>query len=158
MRKIIFKLFIVFGIHLPRIVAQNIRCQKVDFNRPTSVVDEFEQCTGENGESLNVLKINSYSATTVAPFRPASTFHLSATDEGLSCLQSTSIFSLDINSEVRTAIFVSWTFSGAWVKVQILDKYEGQSDAIVESEESNKWTAFHGKVNRTIANAQVSCF
>lgn len=156
MRKIIFKLFIVFGIHLPIIVAQNIRCQKVDFNRPTSVVDEFEQCSGENGESLHVLKINSYSGTTIAPFRPASAFHLSATDEGLSCLQSTSMFSLDSNSDIRTAMFVSWTVFGAWVKVQIVDKYEQQIDTIVELEESNQWTAFQGKVNRSIANAQVS--
>lgn len=151
---IILNLLIVFLIQSQLLFtyAQNARCQKVDFNRPTSVVNEFSVCVGE---SLSVLKINSYAATTIEPFRPTSEFHLSATDEGLSCLESTSIFTLDNNSEIRTAIFLSWIVAGAWVEVHIFDRDTGQDDLLVNLEESNKWLAFNGKVNRSIENAQV---
>lgn len=88
------------------------------------------------------------------PFRPSSQFHLSAV-EGLSCLQSTSIFSLDINSEIRTAIFLSWTTFGAWVRVQIFDKDGEQIDVMVQLEESSEWVVFYANVNRSIENAQV---
>lgn len=155
MRKIILNLFIVFIVqkHLPLLYAQNIRCQKVDFNRPTSIVEEFGQCPGQ---SVNVLKINSYSATSIEPFRPTSEFHLSATDEGLSCLQSTSTFTLDVHSEIRTAIFLSWETLGAWVRIQIFDLDGEQIDVVAEQEESDRWIAFSGKVNRSIENAQVN--
>lgn len=155
MWKIILNLFIAFVIpkQLPSICAQNIMCQKVDFNRPTSVVNEFDECPGE---SLSVLKINSYSATTITPFRPTSEFHLSTIAEGLSCLQSTSVFTLDANSEIRTAIFLSWVDSGAWIKVQIIDNDGDQIDVMAQVEESDRWIAFYGKVNRSIENAQVN--
>lgn len=153
MRKIISNLIILFIIqnHQPLIGAQNRRCRKVDFNRPTSVVDEFDECAG-----ASVLKINSYAATTIEPFRPTSDFHLSATDQGVSCLQSTSIFTLDDNSEIRTAIFLRWETVGAWVQVQIFDLDGEVIDVVAQSEESNRWMAFYGKVNRSIENAQVN--
>lgn len=155
MKKILLSLLIVFTTQLvlPLIYAQNIRCEKVDFNRPTSVVNEFGECPGE---SANVLKINSYAATTIEPFRPTSEFHLSATDQGLSCLQSTSTFTLDIYSEIRTAIFLSWETPGAWVKVQIFDIDGQQIDVVADLEESDVWIDYYGKVNRSIENAHVS--
>ncbi len=156
MRKQNLYFFVLFIIqkHLLAIVAQeNIWCQKVDFNRQTSVVTEFGECSGQ--PTPNILKINSYSDTTITPFRSTSVFHLSAI-EGFSCLQSTSTFTLNINTEIRTAIFLSWDTVGAWVRVQILDNDGEAIDVVTHLDESNGWTAIHGKVNRSIENAQVS--
>lgn len=156
MRKTIFNLFVVFIVqrHLRTACAQNIRCQKVDFNRQSSVVGEFGECA--DAIPRNVLKINSYSDTSITPFRPKSEFHLTAVS-GQSCLLSTSTFTLNSFSEIRTAIFLSWdAFVGSSVKVQIFDHHDGDEiDVIVHSEESNGWLAYYVKVNRTIDNAQV---
>ncbi|XP_037032610.1 mucin-2-like [Bradysia coprophila] len=153
MKKTILNLVIIFIVQRQlRTTAQNIRCQKVDFNRQTSVVEEFGECVGV--APPNVLKINSYSATTITPFRPTSEFHLSAVD-GLSCLLSTFTFSLDSFSEIRTAIFLHWDVVGAWVKVQIFDNDGDVIDVIAQSEMSNGWIAYNVKVNRTIENAQI---
>lgn len=155
MSEIILNLLIVFIIQsqLNLVYAQNM-CQKVDFNRDTSELNEFQQCVGE---SSIVLKINSYAATTIVPFRPTSAFHLSATDIGLSCLQSTRIFTLDNNSEIRTAIFLSWDIVGAWAEIVILDENGEHVDVVARLEESNGWTSFYGQLNRSIENAQVRC-
>lgn len=154
MSKIIVKLLIVFIIpnQSQWILAQNPSCQKIDFNRPTSVLSEFEECTGE---WLPVLKINSYADTTVQPFRPNSEFHLTTTDEGLSCLQSTTIFTLDENSEIRTAIYFSLVDQGAWINVLIFDREGGDVDDVITLDETSGWVAFSGKVNRTIEHATV---
>ncbi|KAG4070664.1 hypothetical protein HA402_013584 [Bradysia odoriphaga] len=154
MRKTILNLVIIFIVQrqLRTTCAENIRCQKVDFNRQTSVLDEFGECNGV--VPPNVLKINSYSATTITPFRPTSEFHLSAVD-GLSCLLSTSTFSLNNFSEIRTAIFLNWDTVGAWVKVQIFDNDGEEIDVIAQSEESNGWIAYYVKVNKTIENVQI---
>lgn len=155
MRKIILNLFVIVIVQrqLRTTCAQNIRCQKVDFNRQSSVVNEFGDCAGVTPP--NVLKINSYSNTIIPPFRPTSEFHLSAVD-GFSCLLSTSTFELDSFSEIRTAIFLSWDTVGPWVTVQIFDNDGDEVDVIAHSEESNGWLAYSVKVNRTIENAQVS--
>lgn len=157
MYKIILNLLLIVLIlqnQLLLIYAKNRSCQKVDFNRPTFVIDEFGKCPGE---SLNILKMNSYADSTIEPFRPTSEFYLSATDRGLSCLQSTSVFTLDENSEIRTAIFLTYIEFGPWIEVQIFDRDGGQVDVVASLEESKGWVAFYGKVNRSIEDAQV-CF
>lgn len=152
MSEIILNLLIVFIIQNQFLVYAQNMCEKVDFNRDTSELNEFGPCVGE---SLIVLKINSYAATTIEPFRPTSQFHLSATDIGLSCLQSTTTFALDSNSEIRTAIFLSWDVFGAWVEIQIVDGDGELVDVVARLEESIGWVSFYGNVNRSIENAQV---
>lgn len=134
--------------------AENVLCQKVDFNRASSVVNEFRECSNENG-TPNILKVNSYSASTITPFRSKAEYHLSAV-VGFSCLQSSLMFTLDTNSQIRTAIYLNRNDVGAWVKVSILDTDSDENYAVADLNESVGWLAIHGKVNRYIENAQVS--
>lgn len=67
---------------------RNRPCLKIDFNQ--LILDHFQEC---NGQYLPSLIQKSYTSSSIQPFRNASTLYLSNKWEGLSCIESSSIFS-----------------------------------------------------------------
>lgn len=133
----------------------NPSCFRVDFNQPTSVQNAFQKC---DGYYLPGLILKSYTNETVKPFNDTSIYYLSNEWEGLSCLESTSLFSIKVASAFESTIFLNGLWPGAWITVDAVDVNTGEAYNLInlESDNGNEWKLLTGQVNRTIDDAQVN--
>lgn len=130
--------------------AGNQPCLKVDFNQ--SSLDQFQEC---NGQYLPRFIQKPYSTSSVLPFRNASNSYLSNKWEGLSCIESIKVFSLNEASVVESAIYLNGLWPGAWIQVYIIDEKSGDRQNLMNLEPHAAWNIMAKNITRTFDDARV---
>lgn len=75
----------------------------------------------------------------------------------MSCLESTSIFSIRETSVIESAIFLNGLWPGAWISVSAIDVYTREKYNLIylEPGKNKGWKLLTGNVNKTLDNVQV---
>lgn len=127
-------------------------CLEVDFNNSTSLVATFKEC---REQYLPKLIIKSYLDTSITPYRDTSLYYLSNEWEGLSCLETSSIFSLNDSSFIESAIFLNGVSPGAWIDISVVDANTGEREVLKKVEMANNWIQLSEEIKGTYNNVQV---
>lgn len=127
-------------------------CLEIDFNKTTSLINSFQECVGKY---LPGMIIKSYLDTTVTPYRETSLFYLSNQWEGMSCLETTSAFSLIESSFIESVIFLNGVWPGAWIEISIIDIDTGEQVLVRKLLPENNWIRLNEEIKRSFSNAQV---
>lgn len=136
-------------------LAQQIKtCSKVDFNR--EIVNEFSECFEQFLPVLGVKRYSDHSE--IRPYRVASQFFLSPSNEGLACVESKDYFQLDENSIIQAAIHVDYKDAGAYVSIIVIDLMQNQEAYVWKYEQKAKWFMVEEKIAKKLPRALVRPF
>lgn len=125
---------------------------KVDFNDSTSLTNAFQEC---DGQYLPGLIVKSYLNAALQPYRETSSNYLSNRWEGLSCLETSSIYAVDETSFIESAIYLNGQWPGAWIEISVVDVYTGEQEILKNIQIDNKWRLFSQQVKGKFSNARV---
>lgn len=131
---------------------KNPSCLKVDFNNSISLPNSFRECYEQY---LPVLIVKSYLDTTITPFHDSSMYYMSNRWEGLSCIETTSVFSLKESSIIESAIYLNGLGPGAWIEIFIVDVGTGERAVLKTMQTASEWRLLSEEVKRKFSNAQV---
>lgn len=131
---------------------ENPTCLRVDFNDSTSLPDTFQEC---DGQYLPGLIVKSYLNSGVTPYRSTSSNYLSNRWEGLSCLETTAIFSVNEASFIESVVYLNGEWAGAWIEISIVDVDTGEQELLTNLQIDNTWRLLSEDVKSKFSNARV---